>query len=190
MINAGFYCFGRDGYRKTAMSEAARQAGVSKAALFHYFGSKKSYFIYIYTFACEEILRAFRNEGVIIGSDDYFENVRAGARIKHAAARDYPGMYDFLMNLAREADAELIDELKEINKEGIIDAVARLNANVDWSRFKSPEDRIMAENLAFWVSFGLTHAADSKGKSWQQLFDEHSRYLELIKRATYKEEYL
>lgn len=41
VLNAAFSCFGRDGYKKTAMSEIASEAGVSKAALFHYFGTKK-----------------------------------------------------------------------------------------------------------------------------------------------------
>lgn len=40
IINAGFLCFGQNGYQKTSAADVAKAAGISKASLFHYFGSK------------------------------------------------------------------------------------------------------------------------------------------------------
>lgn len=44
ILEAGLRCFGRDGYRRTALDRVARDAGISRAALYLHFANKEALF--------------------------------------------------------------------------------------------------------------------------------------------------
>lgn len=44
ILAAGLSCFGRDGYRRTALDRVAREAGISRAALYLHFANKEELF--------------------------------------------------------------------------------------------------------------------------------------------------
>lgn len=44
ILSAGLRCFGRDGYRRTALDRVAREAGISRAALYLHFANKEELF--------------------------------------------------------------------------------------------------------------------------------------------------
>jgi AcrR family transcriptional regulator len=44
ILEAGLRCFGRDGYRRTALDRVAREAGISRAALYLHFANKEELF--------------------------------------------------------------------------------------------------------------------------------------------------
>lgn len=45
ILDAALACFARYGLRRTAMEDIAREAGVSRAALYHHFGGKEALFV-------------------------------------------------------------------------------------------------------------------------------------------------
>ena len=44
ILAAGLHCFSRDGYRRTALDRVAREAGISRAALYLHFANKEELF--------------------------------------------------------------------------------------------------------------------------------------------------
>lgn len=44
ILAAGLHCFGRDGFRRTALDRVAREAGISRAALYLHFANKEELF--------------------------------------------------------------------------------------------------------------------------------------------------
>lgn len=44
ILDAGLRCFGRDGFRRTALDRVAREAGISRAALYLHFANKEELF--------------------------------------------------------------------------------------------------------------------------------------------------
>ena len=50
VINSGFRNFALFGYRKASMRDIAEDAGVSKALLFHYFDTKKEFYLFLWSF--------------------------------------------------------------------------------------------------------------------------------------------
>ena len=51
IINAALSCFGKYGYAKASANDIAVLAGISKASVFQYFGSKKQLYAYLLTYA-------------------------------------------------------------------------------------------------------------------------------------------
>jgi AcrR family transcriptional regulator len=183
VINAGFACFARDGYQKTAMSEIAKAAGVSKASLFHYFGTKKELYFFLFRFSCDEI-----GSKIPKGSNDFFECIDIGTKTKFAVMEHYPNMYDFLVSVIKNTDAETEVLLREANARAISEGIKTLFANVDWSRFRPDVSREDAVSLVNWVTEG--YLRDNAEKPRDTIMMDIQRYLNLSKQALYREEYL
>jgi len=47
IIDAALKTFAMHGYKKTSISDIASTAGISKAMVFHYFGTKKELYLYL-----------------------------------------------------------------------------------------------------------------------------------------------
>ena len=48
IINAGFFVFSQNSYKKSPMQEIADSAGISKSLLFHYFQNKKELYLFLW----------------------------------------------------------------------------------------------------------------------------------------------
>lgn len=183
IIDAGLNAFGRNGYAKTSMNDVARAAGVSKAALFYYFGTKQALYQYLFRFSCEIISREMRE-----GNDDFFDCLWLASEIKLRVMQSYSGLYPFLLSLVKEDDRQLEQELERSNQCQIEQAAALLFRNVNWEKLKPEIDRASAYQMVTYVSGGFIrdHAEEPPEKIMEGL----KPLLELLKKALYREEYL
>ena len=81
VINSGFRNFALFGYRKASMRDIAEDAGVSKALLFHYFDTKKEFYLFLWSFVKEETAKSLKAKGAI-GDKDYFSSMEKGLKAK------------------------------------------------------------------------------------------------------------
>ena len=183
IVDAGLNAFGRNGYAKTSMSDVARAAGVSKAALFYYFGTKRALYHYLFRFSCETISREMRE-----GNDDFFDCLRLASEIKLRVMGSYSGLYPFLLSLVREDDRQLQQELEDSNQCQIQQAAALLFRNVNWEKLKPEVDRASAYQMVSYVSGGFIR--DHAGEPPEEIMEGLQPLLELLKKALYREEYL
>ena len=182
VLAAGWSRFGASGYRKTSMADVARAAEVSKASLFHYFGTKLGLYRRLFSESVEILLAA-----VVEGNDDFFDSIALGTAVKLRLMRENPGMYDFLLGVVTEADQDAVAQLRQINTEGIRQGMAKLFAHVDWSRFRPEFDQATIMSLASWVTEGCIKQNAHRGAD--VIVAEEARYLGLLKEALYNEEY-
>lgn len=180
VINAGFSCFGKDGFQKTAMSEIAKVAGVSKAALFHYFGTKAELYNFLFDFACEQI-----STHIPVGTEDFMESIAIGTKVKFEVMAQYPEMYDFLLAVIQDKSEAAKMLIQSANTRAFTEGPKTLFANVDWSKFRSNVSPMDAMNLVTWVSMGCLK--ENLGKSQAEVLSEVNRYLGLLKQAIYIE---
>ena len=62
IINAALQCFGKFGYGKASINDIAVAAGISKASVFQYFGSKKGLYKHLLTYAGKIIMESFQKD--------------------------------------------------------------------------------------------------------------------------------
>ena len=111
MINSGFRNFSRYGYRKASMADMARDAGVSKALFFHYFETKKEFYLFLWRFTAEETAKALKKSTV--GKEkDFFSMMEKALRAKMDLARTWPGMALFSVKAYYESDEEVASDIK------------------------------------------------------------------------------
>ena len=184
ILSAGILCFGRSGYDKTSISEIAKEAGISKPAVFHYFGTKQDLFLYLIKYVRKEL------EAVLIeGTEDYFESLELYIKMQFQLVKKHPGMYEFmrLNNEPEEIDSfEAIDQfISEYTKND----VDKVFAHVDWTKFRDDLDRTTILNMTTWVGNGCLTQLE-KTLPPNDIFKEMTRYLTILKTTLYKAEYL
>jgi AcrR family transcriptional regulator len=183
IIRAGILCFGQNGYKKASIADIATEAGVSKAAIFHYFGTKKNIYLYLYDYAFNELLT-----GQTEGTDDFFECLEVEIRNRIRINVKYPGMYEFLLLQARKKDYGDNEELSGLESEIIERSRSILFGKVDWSRFQAGYDRETVLHTVMWVITGcLSQCFEAMTEA--EVYSEVKRYSAILKKALYKPEY-
>ena len=91
--------FAQKGYEKASTNAMVDALGIAKGLLFHYFGSKKGLYLYLWEHTArtfnEELLAHMRHtEGA---QEDFFARIRTNTIVKLRTCLEYPTEYHFLM---------------------------------------------------------------------------------------------
>ncbi|MBO1307143.1 TetR/AcrR family transcriptional regulator [Enterococcus sp. 669A] len=109
MIDASMKLFGAKDFLGTKMEEIAKEAGVSKGLLFHYFGSKINLYLATYDYTRNFFYRNAELE-VWTTASDFIEMVARSTRHKLGLQIQYPTEFNFLFGCLRE-HKQLPDEV-------------------------------------------------------------------------------
>ncbi len=121
------HLFARDGFNGVSMATLAREAGVSKAAIFHHFPSKEDLYFHVLKQACGE-LQAFLREHVANHQDPrqafrdfarfHMENLRRSPDVARLVMRELlEGDQDRLRALVEEVFGEVFQHLVTLLRE-------------------------------------------------------------------------
>lgn len=183
IVNAGFVAFGKNGYEKTSIGEVVELCGISKASLFHYFGNKHDFYLYLYDFACDRII-----EHACEGSPDFFECLILSNKAKLQVMQSYNGLYDFLLGVITENDLDLQNELFRRNQQAVGTSLQLLFKNVKWDKLKPEVTPDIAIELTSYVSSGLVRAHAHEAP---EQIDAHLKLMfDLLRTALYKPEFV
>ncbi|MBD2868151.1 TetR/AcrR family transcriptional regulator [Paenibacillus arenilitoris] len=191
VINAALKVFAQKGYQAASTNEIAREAGISKGLLFHYFTSKKDLYLYLYDYAVKLITETIE-QFVDPEERDYFERLKQIAQVKLSVLNDHPDLLGFQKTIFFEDSAEVSAELKARSKEIAETAYYRLFADIDKSKFRPDIDADRAINVILWALEGMGEAERARHRALgidldiPYMMEEFDRYLELFKTSFYK----
>ncbi len=112
MIGAAQKAFGLNGYDHASTDDIVRDASISKGLLFHYFGSKKG----LYTFLFDYSVRIFLleiDDKVDRNETDYFDLYRQILAARAATMQQYPYLQTFLLRAEKETVEGTREEMEE-----------------------------------------------------------------------------
>jgi AcrR family transcriptional regulator len=108
ILDACLPVFARHGYENTSTSMLAEAAGISKALIFHHFGSKKELYLSVLD-RCFEKGRVEMEFDALLEHRDFFEAKERFSLTKFDYYKNNPHLYKFI----REAFYDTPDELKK-----------------------------------------------------------------------------
>lgn len=158
------------------MQEVAQAAGVSKAALFHYFASKRGFYSFLYEFACQQIEQQMQE-----GTEDFFECLLLHSQRKLQVMRTWQGLYDFLSELAQEKNAPLRAQLESGHKQPMLLAQKLLFKNVNWGKLKPQLTPATALHMVGYLSTGLIQ--EKAHQPPEQILEQLSQMFSLLRLA-------
>lgn len=190
IIDAALESFGASGYKKTSVSDIAAAAGVSKATIFHYFGTKKALYFYLIEF-CGNIIMNEVNDKFDYTATDFFDRIKLSSSIEIAVLKKHSAIINFVTNVYFENDEEVKEDIKNIlsKGEGFRNKIAL--EGMDYSKFKDSIDPKLVMKMLLWMSDGYAKQLSDKSEiDYDALFKEFEECLDLLKNNFYKEEYL
>lgn len=113
IVTAAMSIFGEVGYKKAYISEIAAAAGISKALIFHYFGSKKGLYSYL-VYYTGKIVMTEAQEKKDTQNKDFYERAVAITRFRLSIKKRYPAMSCFMESVFKEDEEEVAEDISRL----------------------------------------------------------------------------
>ena len=111
IIQAGFFVFSRNCYRKCPVGEVASIAHISKSLLFHYFHNKKEFYLFLWEEAAKRTLQFLTQYGCY-QQQPFFDMLECGMRAKIQLMKENPEMAAFAIRAYYETDSEVSRDIQ------------------------------------------------------------------------------
>jgi TetR/AcrR family transcriptional regulator len=190
MIDAALTCFGTNGYKKTFVSDIAAAAGISKALVFHYFGTKKALYLYLIDL-CTHLIMNEINAKFDQTVTDFFARIELATSIEITVMKKHPAILSFLDSVYFENDDEVKADIKAILANGEGESLRSKIAfeGTDTSKFKDDIDPKLVMRILTLLTDGYLCKMPKTGIDLDALCQEFAEYIDLFKRNFYKEKY-
>jgi len=113
IIDAAMTLFGEVGYKKAYISEIAAASGISKALVFHYFGSKKGLYSYLVYYTGKIVMTEAQHERET-ANKDFFERALITIRFRLSIKSRYPAMNIFMESVFNEDEPEVAADIERL----------------------------------------------------------------------------
>ncbi|MDF2868438.1 MAG: transcriptional regulator, TetR family [Anaerocolumna sp.] len=186
IINAALKVFGTHNYKKASVSDIAAEAGISKAMVFHYFGTKKDMYLYLVRF-CSDILISEIKSNFDETVTDFFERIILASDIKIAVMKQYAAIPAFLTNIYFEEDPIVKNDVQKILAEGEVYRNHIAFDGMDVSKFKEDVDVTLVMKMLIWMAEGF--AKEFSAHNYTDLearCQEYYRCMDILKSNLYK----
>ncbi|HEK4595956.1 TPA: TetR/AcrR family transcriptional regulator [Clostridioides difficile] len=190
IINAALACFGKFGYEKASINDIAVAAGISKASVFQYFGSKKQLYSYLLDYSGKIIMGALHHDN-FDEKTDLFDRVLLSSFIETKTLEKNPHISQFITSAWAETAEEVSDILSDFKTE-----TSKFKNNLilrkdDILKFKDPNDTETVYNILMFMAEGYAaYCRNNKDVVYSSLTDDFQKMVEAMRRNFYKEEYL
>lgn len=199
IINSASKIFSKDGFKKAAMDDIVKDAGISKGSIFYYFQNKASFYLYLYDYN-SAILREiiYHKDSDYMLETDFFDKFIGVNKAKAKLASFYPYLFDFIKAAYFETAPEITKEIKKRNNEKSLSLMADFCKNIDFSKFKPGIQPKQVMQLVTWIGEGCGNEAFKKTLleeqeafySWESYILIYTEYIELLRKQFYKSEHL
>lgn len=192
IIDAALSAFGTNGYKKTAVSDIAAAAGISKAMVFHYFGSKKALYLYLFEVCGRTLMNEF-NEKFDRSVTDFFDKIMLATDIKTSVMKKHPAILSYLNSAYFETDAEVREDLQAIftSEEGEKFRQELVFDGMDASKFKDGVDPKLVMKMLTGFAYGYMNLSPLKTEiDFDALYQDFKDCVHMLKNNLYKKEYL
>ncbi len=151
ILNAALGEFAAKGFEDASTNRIVQEAGISKGALFHYFGNKKKLFDYLMVFSASQV-----KEQLLVDfpdSHDLIEVFSIYAQRKSELARVHPLLFDFWYKVFQEQQEHPL--YKAIVLESVALMKELFHDRIDTSKFRDGIDLAKAIDICTWMSEGF-----------------------------------
>jgi len=181
IVTAAMKLFGEVGYKKAYISEIAAASGISKALVFHYFGSKKGLYSYL-VYYTGKVVMTEAQEKRDTRNKDFFDRAITTIGFRLSLKSRYPAMSSFIESVYNENESEVAADIKRLQAVAA-DTHAKVTLNPgEESLFKSEVDPGCVVNLIEKYTEGVISAWDANS-SIDETVDEVAKCLNMLKKC-------
>lgn len=191
VLDAAVEVFGDEDYARASTADIARRAGVSKSLLFFYFRNKRDLYLYVLGVLTRRVADAVADDRWY-QIDDFFELMRHAVSRKASLARLSPRIVGFFVRAFYPRHRDVSGALDAFMTGAVPAMVRTYLGHVRWDRFREGVDPLRVVRMLVWCGDGYLHDQLRGGGELDldAMLAEFLVWLDWLKRATYREEYL
>ena len=191
VVDAAVEVFGDRDYDRASTADIAQRAGVSKSQLFFYFRNKKDLYLYVLTAVTRRVAETVVDDRWY-QIDDFFEIMRYAATRKAALAGLNPRVMTFFVRAFYLGHRDVSGALDVFMTDAVPAMVQTYLGHARWERFREGVDPMRVVRMLVWCGDGYLHERLRGGGEldMEAMLSEFLVWLDWLKRATYREEYL
>lgn len=183
ILNSGYKVFSESCYKKAPVAEIAKEAGISKALLFHYFHNKKELYLYLWKCSVTVTREQLRQDNVL-GTDNLFVMMRRSLYGKCEIMRRYPYLVAFSLKAYFEQDPEIREciqtDFNDLNRKSEEAMLHKIRLDM----FPTDINIRMVYREMIWAADGYLHmayaAGDVNADKMEQEFEQLIQFWETV----------
>lgn len=156
ILNAALKEFATRGFDDASTNIIAKEAGISKALMFHYVNSKKELFLFTYDYFTDLMDKEYF-ELMNFSEKDIFDRLRQSYLLQLELLLKYPWIFEFNKVSTVTKSEEINKELEERLKRKQSLCYETMFDLIDESRFREGLDFEKSKQFIFWANVGFTN---------------------------------
>jgi len=156
ILNAALKEFTLQGYDNASTNVIAKEAGISKALMFHYISSKQELFFVVYDYFSNFIKKEYFDL-MNYTEKDIFNKLRQSYLLQIKLSQKYPFIFEFnkLSNTTKcpEVNKGLENRINEENS----NCYPKIFDNIDETKFRKGLNIEKCKQFIFWSNIGFTN---------------------------------
>ncbi len=184
--------FAEKGYEKASTNIIIKDAKVSKGILFHYFGNKKSLFLYIVEYGIQFLITEYRKYP-LQELGDIFDRIIEFGMIKLKITHSNPNISKLIAHAFMNTPEDIRSEIQEKYKQLSNEFMPSLFKDIDSSKFRSGVNPQKALEIVmlFLEALQQKYNKEYQGREQELLGDvdkimeEYKEYVEVLKYGIY-----
>jgi len=188
--NAALSCFAKFGYEKASIRDIAIEAGISKASLFQYFGTKQALYEYLFQYCKDNMTQAYDRK-LLDENTDFFDRVWAASQMKVDNLVKEPYISRFIASAQTETASEVQAFLASQFETATQYTEVMVFQERDRVKFKHVGDLELIFQMLMLIGKGMSiHYTENQEMDYQEMMEQFRKILDMLKNNFYQEEYL
>lgn len=155
ILNAALKEFSSQGYDSASTNVIAKEAGISKALMFHYVSSKQELFLFVYDYFSDLIKKDYF-ELMDYTEKDIFVRLRQSYLLQIKLSEKYPWIFEFHKLSNTTNSAEVNQELERRVHADHSSCYPKLFDEIDVTKFRKGLDLEKCKQFIYWSNIGFT----------------------------------
>jgi len=193
IVAAAIIEFAQNGYGKASTNTIVKEAGISKGLLFHYFGSKKGLFSYVFDY-CTTLISQELFAKIDPAQTDILAKLRDAMFAKITLSEKFPQIFYFVQRVYLEGAEEIKSILIIKEKEAASTSYGKMFEGIDYGLFRDDIDVQKSLKIIYWTLerfgeevVGEANISGTHDLDYQSILAETDDYLMLFRKCFYHE---
>jgi len=156
ILNAALKEFATRGFDDASTNIIAKEAGISKALMFHFVNSKKDLFLFTYDYFTDLMDKEYF-ELMNFSEKDIFDRLRQSYLLQIELLKRYPWIFEFNKLFTTTHSDEVNKELEERTQKKQSSCYNQIFDMIYESKFRDGLDIEKCKQFIFWLNIGFTN---------------------------------
>jgi len=189
ILNAALKEFSTQGYDNASTNIIAKEAGISKALMFHYVSSKQELFLVVYDYF-SDLMKKEYFELMNYDEKDIFYRLRQSYLLQIKLFEKYPWISEF-NKLSRTTNSHQVNEELQ-NRIQHSSCYPKLFDEIDETKFRKGLDIEKCKEFIFWANIGFTNqlldeirSAETNAVNFEMIIKKLDGYFDELRKVFY-----